>query len=158
MRPAGPPVPAPIVTQNVDGLHSAAGSPARAVTELHGNAHRIVCLTVLPPWPPLGDHRRPGLVLRNHLCLVRTSPLQTPSHHFGYRSCFERGLVFGTYLGSSLEGGGALGYFDSRQCSIIGEGDYCHLLTKKYRRPLEFGGSTPSFIGSIYVTILHIGG
>jgi NAD-dependent SIR2 family protein deacetylase len=32
-----------IITQNVDGLHQAAG--ARAVTELHGSLHRVVCLT-----------------------------------------------------------------------------------------------------------------
>ena len=32
-----------IVTQNVDGLHQAAG--ARAVTELHGSLHRVTCLS-----------------------------------------------------------------------------------------------------------------
>jgi NAD-dependent SIR2 family protein deacetylase len=31
-----------IITQNVDGLHQAAG--AQAVTELHGSLHRVVCL------------------------------------------------------------------------------------------------------------------
>jgi NAD-dependent SIR2 family protein deacetylase len=31
-----------VITQNVDGLHQAAG--ARAVTELHGSLHRVVCL------------------------------------------------------------------------------------------------------------------
>ncbi|HZX29456.1 MAG TPA: NAD-dependent protein deacetylase [Telluria sp.] len=40
---------APIVTQNVDGLHAAAGS--ESVIELHGNIHRVLCLdcgAVLP--------------------------------------------------------------------------------------------------------------
>jgi NAD-dependent SIR2 family protein deacetylase len=32
-----------IITQNVDGLHQAAG--ARDVTELHGSLHRVVCLS-----------------------------------------------------------------------------------------------------------------
>lgn len=32
----------PIVTQNVDGLHNAAGSAG--VVELHGNIHRVICL------------------------------------------------------------------------------------------------------------------
>jgi NAD-dependent SIR2 family protein deacetylase len=32
----------PVVTQNVDGLHGAAGSTG--VVELHGNIHRVVCL------------------------------------------------------------------------------------------------------------------
>jgi len=31
------------VTQNIDGLHQAAGLPAEAVIELHGNAHNTVC-------------------------------------------------------------------------------------------------------------------
>lgn len=33
-----------VVTQNIDGLHQAAGVPADAVVELHGNAHRSVCV------------------------------------------------------------------------------------------------------------------
>ncbi len=32
------------VTQNIDGLHQAAGLPDEAVVELHGNAHRTRCL------------------------------------------------------------------------------------------------------------------
>jgi NAD-dependent deacetylase len=32
------------VTQNIDGLHQKAGLPGRAVIELHGNAHRTVCI------------------------------------------------------------------------------------------------------------------
>jgi len=32
-----------IITQNVDGLHQAAG--ASSVTELHGSLHRVVCLS-----------------------------------------------------------------------------------------------------------------
>lgn len=35
--------PAALVTQNVDGLHQAAGS--EPVLELHGSLHRVVCLT-----------------------------------------------------------------------------------------------------------------
>ena len=31
------------VTQNIDGLHQAAGLPDRAVAEVHGNRHGIVC-------------------------------------------------------------------------------------------------------------------
>jgi len=34
-----------IITQNVDGLHQAAGTAAGAVTELHGSLHRVVCLS-----------------------------------------------------------------------------------------------------------------
>jgi NAD-dependent deacetylase len=34
-----------VVTQNIDGLHQAAGLPDEAVVELHGNAHRVGCLT-----------------------------------------------------------------------------------------------------------------
>lgn len=34
-----------VVTQNIDGLHQAAGLPDEAVVELHGTAHRVDCLT-----------------------------------------------------------------------------------------------------------------
>jgi NAD-dependent deacetylase len=34
-----------VVTQNIDGLHQAAGVPPAAVIELHGNAHWVGCLT-----------------------------------------------------------------------------------------------------------------
>lgn len=33
-----------IITQNIDGLHQKAGSPARTVIELHGSAHHIRCV------------------------------------------------------------------------------------------------------------------
>jgi NAD-dependent deacetylase len=39
------------VTQNIDGLHRKAGLPDEAVIELHGNAHRAICVgcrTTLP--------------------------------------------------------------------------------------------------------------
>lgn len=33
------------VTQNIDGLHAAAGLPPEALVEIHGNAHRIHCVS-----------------------------------------------------------------------------------------------------------------
>jgi NAD-dependent deacetylase len=33
-----------VVTQNIDGLHQRAGMPEDAVVELHGNAHRTLCV------------------------------------------------------------------------------------------------------------------
>ncbi|MYW66806.1 NAD-dependent deacetylase [Streptomyces sp. SID8379] len=36
-------VPVRVITQNVDGLHQLAGTPARKVLELHGSARRFVC-------------------------------------------------------------------------------------------------------------------
>lgn len=39
------------VTQNIDGLHQAAGLPPEAVVELHGNAHRSRCLACGSSWP-----------------------------------------------------------------------------------------------------------
>ncbi len=40
-----------IITQNIDGLHQKAGSPAGSVIELHGSAHQIKCLTCERIWP-----------------------------------------------------------------------------------------------------------
>jgi NAD-dependent SIR2 family protein deacetylase len=45
-----------IITQNVDGLHQAAG--ARLVTELHGSLHRVVCLSCWDRSPRLALHDR----------------------------------------------------------------------------------------------------
>ncbi|MFI6333826.1 SIR2 family NAD-dependent protein deacylase [Streptomyces sp. NPDC050535] len=36
-------VPVRVITQNVDGLHQLAGTPARKVLELHGTARTVVC-------------------------------------------------------------------------------------------------------------------
>lgn len=32
-----------VITQNIDGLHQAAGMPARKVLELHGTARTVIC-------------------------------------------------------------------------------------------------------------------
>jgi len=57
---------APIVTQNVDGLHAAAGS--EGAIELHGNIHRVLCLdcgAVLPraAVQSLLEERNPDLAM-----------------------------------------------------------------------------------------------
>jgi NAD-dependent deacetylase len=39
------------VTQNIDGLHQAAGLPDEAVAELHGNLRRAVCTGCAASWP-----------------------------------------------------------------------------------------------------------
>lgn len=40
-----------VVTQNIDGLHQAAGLPAEAVVELHGNVQQVECLECDANWP-----------------------------------------------------------------------------------------------------------
>lgn len=40
-----------IVTQNVDGLHQAAGSPPESVVELHGNTAECFCRRCNQTWP-----------------------------------------------------------------------------------------------------------
>ncbi|MEZ4464154.1 MAG: Sir2 family NAD-dependent protein deacetylase [bacterium] len=40
-----------VVTQNVDGLHQAAGSDPRAVVELHGNTEVSYCVRCKERWP-----------------------------------------------------------------------------------------------------------
>jgi len=48
-----------IITQNVDGLHQAAGRGfAAAVTELHGSLHRVVCLSCWQRTPRAGLDER----------------------------------------------------------------------------------------------------
>jgi len=45
-----------IITQNVDGLHQAAG--AAGVTELHGSLHRVICLSCGQRTPRAGLHHQ----------------------------------------------------------------------------------------------------
>ncbi len=40
-----------IITQNIDGLHQKAGSPAKTTIELHGTAHKVRCLDCFASWP-----------------------------------------------------------------------------------------------------------
>jgi NAD-dependent deacetylase len=40
-----------VVTQNIDGLHQAAGLPDEAVIELHGNVQNVECLECDASWP-----------------------------------------------------------------------------------------------------------
>jgi NAD-dependent deacetylase len=40
-----------VVTQNIDGLHQAAGLPSEAVVELHGNLRTVECLECDASWP-----------------------------------------------------------------------------------------------------------
>jgi NAD-dependent deacetylase len=40
-----------VITQNIDGLHQAAGLPGEDVVELHGTTHRVRCLDCGTTWP-----------------------------------------------------------------------------------------------------------
>jgi NAD-dependent deacetylase len=46
------------VTQNIDGLHQAAGLPQSAMAELHGNADGIACLRCRAPHDPADIEQR----------------------------------------------------------------------------------------------------
>ena len=56
-----------VVTQNIDGLHQAAGSPEETVVEVHGSTRWIECLScggLFPPEPAMSyfeKHRQPPL-------------------------------------------------------------------------------------------------
>ena len=39
-----------VVTQNTDGLHHRAGTPADRVIELHGTMHEVICVECGPIW------------------------------------------------------------------------------------------------------------
>jgi NAD-dependent deacetylase len=47
-----------VVTQNIDGLHQQAGLPDSAIVELHGNAHRVSCLSCGLSFDRLRVHER----------------------------------------------------------------------------------------------------
>ena len=43
-RLAASPIDTTVITQNIDGLHQRAGTPADRVLELHGTMHAVVCV------------------------------------------------------------------------------------------------------------------
>jgi NAD-dependent deacetylase len=47
-----------LITQNIDGLHRRAGNSPDAIVELHGNAHRVKCLSCDARSDRLEVHRR----------------------------------------------------------------------------------------------------
>lgn len=47
-----------VITQNIDGLHQAAGQAAERVVELHGSAHRVKCIACGRMWAAIAIHER----------------------------------------------------------------------------------------------------
>lgn len=99
-----------IITQNVDGLHQAAGS--KNVQELHGNLRKVRCSSCHASFrsevflertdcPDCGGMLRPGVVLFGEFLPDR--PMEESGSLSGSAACF---LV----LGSSLEVSPANGY------------------------------------------------
>jgi NAD-dependent deacetylase len=72
-----------VITQNIDGLHQAAGSSADRVLELHGSAHRVRCLTCGTVYTGIEIQRRQeaGEVVPD--CLVCGGILRTATVLFG---------------------------------------------------------------------------
>ncbi len=72
-----------VVTQNVDGLHQAGGSPRETVLELHGTAHRTRCMSCddQRPMDQTLDRVRAGEV--DPPCLVCGGILKSATISFG---------------------------------------------------------------------------
>ncbi|MCX7769572.1 MAG: Sir2 family NAD-dependent protein deacetylase, partial [Proteobacteria bacterium] len=91
-----------VITQNIDGLHSKAGS--RKVIELHGNIHRVKCcacknryntedvnFNIMPPHCECGGLLRPDVVW-----FGESLPQRELNIAFVYASNADLGIVIGT--------------------------------------------------------------
>jgi NAD-dependent deacetylase len=83
-----------IITQNIDGLHQAAGSSPEKVIELHGTAHRIRCLNCGTEWPAAVIQARLATIDGEPRCEVcGIGPLRAATILFGEalpRAALER--------------------------------------------------------------------
>ncbi|MEA2584681.1 MAG: NAD-dependent deacetylase [Thermomicrobiales bacterium] len=72
-----------VITQNIDGLHQAAGNSPDRVIELHGTAHRIRCLACGTEWPADVIQARLAAAEGEPRCDVCGGPLRTATILFG---------------------------------------------------------------------------
>ncbi len=72
-----------VITQNIDGLHQAAGLPARKVLELHGTARTVVCTECGDRTPAADAFARIDAGEADPPCLVCGGILKTATVMFG---------------------------------------------------------------------------
>jgi NAD-dependent deacetylase len=72
-----------IITQNIDGLHQAAGSSPDKVIELHGSAHRVRCLDCGTEWPASVIQTRLATIEGEPRCEICGGPLRAATTLFG---------------------------------------------------------------------------
>ncbi len=71
------------ITQNIDGLHQAAGSEPQRVIELHGSAHTIRCMDCARTWPAAEIQARLAEGESVPACTVCGGPLRAATVLFG---------------------------------------------------------------------------
>jgi NAD-dependent deacetylase len=72
-----------VVTQNIDGLHHKAGLPDEAIVELHGNAHRVGCLSCEARFDRASVHARVLAGDEDPACPACGGMLKTTTVSFG---------------------------------------------------------------------------
>lgn len=85
-----------VITQNIDGLHQAAGNAPDRVIELHGTAHRVRCLQCSSTWDAWTIHRRLEAGEEVPACEECGGPLRAATVLFGQplpRAALERSVA-----------------------------------------------------------------
>jgi NAD-dependent deacetylase len=85
-----------VITQNIDGLHQAAGSTPARVVELHGTAHRVRCLDCGTEWPATEIQPRLANGAGELRCDICGGPLRAATVLFGEalpREALERAVA-----------------------------------------------------------------
>jgi NAD-dependent deacetylase len=72
-----------VITQNIDGLHQAAGNDPERVIELHGTAHRIRCLDCGTEWSAAEIQPRLAATEGELRCEICGGPLRAATILFG---------------------------------------------------------------------------
>lgn len=72
-----------VITQNIDGLHQAAGNTPARVIELHGTAHRVRCLGCGTEWPAATVQARLAGTEGELRCVLCGGPMRAATILFG---------------------------------------------------------------------------
>jgi NAD-dependent deacetylase len=85
-----------VITQNIDGLHQAAGNTPERVIELHGTAHRVRCLECATEWQAAEIQARLTATEGELRCEICGGPLRAATILFGEalpRNALDRAIA-----------------------------------------------------------------
>jgi NAD-dependent deacetylase len=117
------------VTQNIDGLHQRAGHAPDRVVELHGNAHRVGCLSCKTHFDRLDVHARVEAGEADPACRACGGILKTTT------------ISFGQALPAAAIGAAERLHAEARLCLIVGSSLVVTPAALLPQRTLEAGGS-----------------
>lgn len=130
-----------IVTQNIDGLHLAAGNAPERVIELHGSAHTVRCLDCGETWPASIVQARLAAGESVPACEVCGGPLRAATILFGEslpRQALSRAFTAAAACDLMLVVGSSLIVKPAAQVPVVAKRAGAHLaLINRTPTPLD---------------------